>query len=394
MPTRLDTGERCIVHVEAITQGRRPVSQDCQHSPREAGLVRAVVAGDPDAVAEFFRATADALWAACAQVTRDERQAREAYDAVCLGLAANGFESLHAYDGRSRLTTFVALRGRDLLAHRLLRLLWDDAERGWRAFEAFFAADIERLIRRRLPGGAQADTRREAWQEICVGLVADDYRRLKAFSGAGSFIGFVLHTADRLLLDFIRTFSMRRRLPAAVARLTALEQEVFRCVYWQGGAADPATLGRMLAGRLSTAPDPTQLTDALARVRRALPSDYGAGPSGARFVSLSDAPMLADEAGVEAAPHSPEQWTAALEEERLLGAAAAVLRRAAAALPELERRYVELSLSGAEPLPAREMARLMQRPVEEIYKLKQRVLRTLRESIGDEMEVRNWHASV
>ncbi len=365
-----------------------------QDSPAHRDLVRAVLAGDPDAVAEFFRETADVLWAACAQVTCDESEAHDAYDDVCRDLAANAFERLRAFDGRSRLTTFVALLGRNLLAQRLLQLLGENGERGWRAFEAFFADDIRRIIRRRLPGSAHVDARCEAWQEICTGLVTDDYRRLKSFNGTGSFIGFVLRTADRLLLDFIRTFSLRRRLPAAVARLPPLEQEVFRSVYWQGSAADPAALGRMLAGRISPAPSPGQCAAALVSVRRALPADSGSSASSTRFVSLSDAPRLAEERGVDAAPQPPEQWTAALQEEQLLAAAAAVLRRAASALPELEREYVELSLSGAEPLPAREVARLMERPVEEVYKLKQRVLRTLRETIAEETAVKSWRASV
>ncbi len=136
------------------------------------------------------------IWSACRQTALDEAQARDAFDAVCL-LAEYGLERLRAYDGRSRLTTFVALLCHDLLAQRLMQLLRENVERGWRALEAFFRADIEGLIRRRLPGPAHAETRRDAWQEICAGLLDEDCRRLRAFSGSGSLIGFVPQTADR-----------------------------------------------------------------------------------------------------------------------------------------------------------------------------------------------------
>ena len=369
------------------------MSEDGEVFPQHLELIRGVLAGDATAVAEFFRVTADILWSACSQTARDEAQARDAFDAVCLGLAENGFERLRAYDCRSRLTTFVALLCRDLLAQRLMRLLLEDAERGWRALEAFFRADLEGLIRRRLPGPAHAETRRDAWQEICAGLLAEDCRRLRAFSGAGSLIGFVLQTADRLLLDFIRTFSQRRRMPAAITRLPLLEQEIFRCVYWQRAVADSATLGPILAARMHPAPSPENVAAALANVRGALPADYGAGLATNGIVSLSHLPEPAEQpTGADA--QTPEDHIVRMEDERLLSAAVAVLRKAAATLPRAERDYVRISLAGAEPLPAREVARLMQRPVEDIYKLKQRVLKRLRDIIAEHPEVRKWRASV
>jgi RNA polymerase primary sigma factor len=367
--------------------------EDSETAREHRDLLRGVFAGNAAAAEEFFRVTADVLWSVCRQITRDQAQALEAFDAVCDGLAERGFERLRAYDGRSRLTTFVALLGRDLLAHRLMKLLREDVAIGWRAFEAFFRADLERVIRRRLPGLVHAETRREAWQEICIGLLAEDCRRLRCFSGTGSLIGFVLHTADRLLLDFIRTFSLRRRMPAAIARLPMLEQEIFRCVYWQRAAADSASLSRVLAARMHPAPSVEILVAALANVRCALPAGYGALSATHRFISLSDAPERA--AGTtDADAQSPEDQIFEIEEEELLSAAVAVLRKAADTLPQAERDYVRITLAGADPLPAREVARLMNRPVEDVYKLKQRVLKRLREAIEDHAEVRNWRASV
>lgn len=54
-------------------------------------VVRAVLAGDPAAVERFLRAIADIVWTACRRLTGDDREAREAYAAVCADLSADGF---------------------------------------------------------------------------------------------------------------------------------------------------------------------------------------------------------------------------------------------------------------------------------------------------------------
>lgn len=359
-------------------------------------VVQAVLAGDPAAVERFLRAIADTVWTACRRLTRDDEEAREAYAAVCADLSADGFDRLRSYDGRSRLLTFVALVSRDLLARRLLRLLQEDTQRGWRAFEAFFQADIVRLIQRRLPGAAHEETRRDAYQEICIALIADDHRRLKSYGGSGSFGGFVLHMVDRLLIDFIRSFSARRRAPAAIARLPTLEQEIFRRVHWQGIAADATALTRSLAESVKPPPSVESVAAALAQVQRALPSGYGSAASApARLVSLADAPELADDSPV-AGPSiaSPEEIAIEHEAVSLQSTAVSLLHDVAVALPAAEQLYIEIALGGAEPLPAREVARLMQRPVEEVYKLKQRVLKHLKEALEDHEAIKKWRASV
>jgi RNA polymerase primary sigma factor len=361
----------------------------------DLALIRAVLAGDPEAGERFTRRTADIVWSACTRLTPDEAAARDAFAAAFTAFRADDCRRLRAYDGRSRLDTFVALLTRDVLAQRLLRTLREDAQRGWRAFESFFQADIQRLILRRLPGRPNDETRRDAYQEICVALVAENYRRLMAYSGGGSFGGFVLHTADRLLVDFIRKFSMRRRAPAAIARLPTLEQEIFKLVHWQGAAADAGTLAEALARRVNPSPTAAQVTAGLERVRRALPSDYGASPAAARHISLSDAPELSEDGGRDGpAAVSPEDIAIAGESEHLLSAATGALHEIAATLPAAERLYLEIALAGAAPLPAREMARLMQRPVEEVYQLKQRLLKRLKDALGDHDAIKKWRASV
>ncbi len=80
------------------------------------------------------------MWTACQRVTRSEAETEEAFREVMAALRADGFARLKGYDGRARVRVYVALVVRDLLLERILSLLALDAERGWRAFEAFFAA--------------------------------------------------------------------------------------------------------------------------------------------------------------------------------------------------------------------------------------------------------------
>jgi len=285
---------------------------------------------------------------------------------------------------------------RDVLAQRLLRLLQEDSNRGWSAFGRFFEADIRRLILRRLPGQSYEDARADAYQETCVALIDNDYRRLKAYSAAGSFTGFVLHTVDRLVIDFIRSFSARRRAPAAIARLPALEQEIFKLVYWEGVTPQTEALGPQLARRLAARPAVDAVAAALDRVRRDTPAGYGSSVAPhARTASLSETPEIADRVSVEGpGVQSPEEIALEQEREGLLGFAAKALREVAKTLPEIERLYLQIALGGPEPLPAREVARLMQRPVEEIHRLRPRVLKLLKDALESRGEVKTWRASV
>jgi RNA polymerase primary sigma factor len=362
----------------------------------DQALVRAVLSGDQKAAEQFLRTVADTVWTACHLLTRLEADARDAFMIVNTALQRDGFQRLRAYDGRSRLHTFVALITRDVLAQRLLRLLHEDSSRGWAAFEQFFAADIRRLILRRLPGQSHEDARADAYQEACVALIDNDYHRLKAYSGAGSFTGFVLHMVDRLVIDFIRSFSSRRRAPASITRLPALEQEIFKLVYWEGVTPRTEALGPPLARRLAARPAADEIAAALDLVRRHTPPGYGSSTgAAARMVSLSETPEIADRVSVDGpVVRSPEDIALEREQESLLGFAAKVLREVAETLPETERLYLRIALGGPDALPAREVARLMQRPVEEIHKLRPRVLKSLKEALENRGEVKTWRASV
>ena len=121
---------------------------------------------------------------------------------------------------------------------------------------------------------------------------------------------------------------------------------------------------------------------ALVRLQRAVPVDY---QPGARQVALADAP----EPPVET---DPEATLLAQDEDLALTRASDALR-VLARLPESEQLYLRNLLSGADDLPAREMARLMQRPVEEVYRLRQRVVKSSRTAWRTTTR-KTWLASV
>lgn len=284
--------------------------------------------GQPKAWGAFLRRVSDTVWTACRRLSRDEDGARAGFAVVAEALRADGFRRLRPYDGSSRLETFIALVARDVLSEQLLRTLQSGGPDGWVIFESFFKADIRRIVARRMVGGDHEAARQDAYQEICLALIADDYRRLKAYKGNGSFTGFVLHTVDRLVLDHIRRSSPRRRAGTTMV-----------------------TSSRVLP---------------LALEGHDWPSDQ---PS-------PEAALLAD------------------ENERLLSLASNVLREATETLSEVERLYIRVALSGAAPMAARDIARLMRLPVEEIYKLRSRVMARLRTILEKNHAVKRWRASV
>lgn len=288
-------------------------------------LVRDAVGGSADAWERLVRRIADGVWTACLILEGDDAAARASFALVLDGLRTDGFRRLRPYDGSSRIDTFAILLTREILIQRLLRQLAEDRGRAWAALEHFFAADIRRILARRLPGALREEARRDAYQEICLRLVEDDCRRLRAYQGTGSFGGFVLHMVDRLTIDMVRR---------------------------EAGRGDTAER-----------PRPVHLDDG-------------------QWQSL---PCPAP---------SPEQQAQHDQEQDLLVQASSVLAGVVETLPPAEALYLRVALDGAEPLPAREIARLMARPVAEVYKIKQRVMARLHHLLADNPAVKKWRESV
>jgi RNA polymerase sigma factor (sigma-70 family) len=359
----------------------------------DKALLAAALRGAAGAAEDLLRSLADLVWSACGRVTRAGAETEAAFREVMAGLAANGFSRLKDYDGRARVKAYVALVVRDLLLERVINLLVLDAPRGWQAFEAFFGDDMRRMIERALPRTANRQNREDAYQSVCEALLRNNLQRLRAYSGRGSLSGFVLHITENLVIDFARTVIPRRRLPAAIQRLAALDQSVFRLIYWDRLNADPAILLAHLSRSGEAPPSVTAVAEAIGRVRQALPAGYYAQPRGdGQMVELSAAEDFALAGG-------SQDFRVPTPEDKLVeGEAAALLEQALEALQQAlpglavgERLYLQLALSGA---PAREIARLLCLPAEDVHKLAQKLKRRLRDQLGDADVVKRWRLSV
>ena len=358
----------------------------------ERELLGAALKGDASAGATLTRTLADLVWTACLRVTPDRAETEAAFRNVMAALQADSFARLKGFDGRARVRVYVTLVVRDLLSERVVKLLALNADTGWRAFEAFFSDDMRRIILRNLPGNDQQQNREDAYQSVCEALLKNDLQRLRAYSGRGSPSGFILQVVENLVIDFVRTILPRRRLPAAIQRLSTLDQLVFRLLYWERLSPDPTAV----LGRLPRAEAPltsTDVAEAIARVRTALPLGYhpeGQGVGQTIDISAADGGMLAGGAEDFAVP-TPEDKLLEGQAAGLLEQALAALQLALPRLEATERLYLQFALNGQ---PAREIAPLIGLPVETVHKLAQKVKKQLREEIGNADAVKKWKLSV
>jgi RNA polymerase primary sigma factor len=76
---------------------------------------------------------------------------------------------------------------------------------------------------------------------------------------------------------------------------------------------------------------------------------------------------------------TPEENLLQAEEEQTRAGLLAAVKEAAEKLPADERLYLQIVFAAADPLPAREISKIMQLPVADVYRLKQRTQRWLSE---------------
>ena len=114
-----------------------------QPDPRsELVLVEALRASAPGAAQRFLAAESATLWSAVVKLEGDGPAAEEAFLALIEAIKADGYARLKAFDGRARLSTYLAVVARDILADRLARSFVDAPRNAWSRFERFFGADI------------------------------------------------------------------------------------------------------------------------------------------------------------------------------------------------------------------------------------------------------------
>jgi RNA polymerase primary sigma factor len=367
------------------------VSGAARQGAADLEMLRAVFAHRPQAWERFVRRCQGDVYTAC-RIAFPDNEANEVFVQVMAQLRADDFALLRAFDGRATIAGYLRLVLRDVLSERVARLLSENPERGWRAFEHFFKRDLLRIIARYFPAAGDDDD--DIYHDVVSALIENGYRRILAYDGQGSFGGFVLRIVNNLCVDRLRKDVPRRRLPAAIQRLPAAEQEVFRQLYWEN--CPEHQLSAVLRVRKIEL-GAEAITVAVAAVRAALPRNFSAGDeeSRPRLVAL---PGTTTERGGEGEladeRPTPEDAVMAREDEETLEQAAGALRAAIGRLPQEIRLYLQYVMSGDGQLPARDIAKLMARPVTEIYRLRQQADRLLRQALADNSAVKNLRMSV
>ena len=99
------------------------------------------------------------------------------------------------------------------------------------------------MIERMLPGNGHRQNREDAYQSVCEALLKNDLQRLRAYSGRGSPSGFI---AAHHREPGRRFRAHDHSAPPAAGRdrsaCPALDQSIFRLLYWERLDADPAIL--------------------------------------------------------------------------------------------------------------------------------------------------------
>ena len=82
--------------------------------------------------------------------------------------------------------------------------------------------------------------RNECYIFVLDSLMADDYKRLRAFKGQSKLSTYLYSLVNALIIDFRRKRYGRRRIPAAVVKLGNWAETVYRLVCWQRFSVDDA----------------------------------------------------------------------------------------------------------------------------------------------------------
>ncbi len=343
---------------------------------RDERLVARVLGGDAVATREFVDLAAKVVWPVVKSLVGDGSEGEAAFLAVMRALKDKNSARLRRFDGKCDLTRFLKLTARDILAEEVARTFSLDSNRAWRRFELFFARDIKRRIRVRFPR-ADEFQREDLYQEVTLKLIEGDYKRIKSFSGNSSFTGYILNVIENLLRDLVRREAPRRRLPAAVQRMSPLHQAVFAAVVWRDVPTSPERLAPAVRAALAVDVDPAALIEALADLAAHMDKardEAALRPTAAAARDLAEGEF---EKLADTAPGAEEKIIRDAEEAQK-DALVALIRRKADELPKAERLYLQLFFYATEPAKPREIAKAMSVPAAEVYRLQERTSRWLR----------------
>jgi DNA-directed RNA polymerase specialized sigma24 family protein len=361
---------------------------DSRIKPDQA-LVAKMVSGDATAFAALESRMHDCVWTACLiAMGRKERLTREGFREVWSSLVDTSFRRCGVWSGKEPFEVFLTVIVRELLLEWSVRLLQQDSPLAADVFVGLF----ERFIRQRVARvRTQPSDRDDAYQEVLAELFADGYDRLKSYSGSGSFEGLVGTIVNRLLIDDLRVDIGRRRLPAAIEKLSWLDQGVFMAIKWE---KIPADADRLLAAigkshRLATRAD---IEAAIKRVQAAasdyivrpkpIPIDAPTTPSG--DTTIGDT-LPAGDTG------NPFAGLSGKESEKLMQGAAEALRRMIPTLEDDEDRiHAQLFLEGV--TKPKDVAKIVGASVEHVNVVKARFQRRLAVFLENDPDVSAWRA--
>jgi RNA polymerase primary sigma factor len=249
----------------------RPVASEMQIVPPQSGnferaLVNAALSGDAGAASRFLEHVSTTLWSIVVKLAGEGADAEAAFLHIVASLKADDYARLRGFDGRSRLATYLSLVARDVLADELAGQFSKAPHAAWERFSRYFETDIRSRIARQLPRNLGRAGREDIYQEVCLKLIENDFRRIRLYGGRGSFTGYVLTVVDRILIDLVRREAPRRRLPVAISRSTPLDQAIYAAVVWEGCPLDADRLAAALRGRLEQDPTAADVAESVARL--------------------------------------------------------------------------------------------------------------------------------
>jgi RNA polymerase primary sigma factor len=327
-------------------------------------LVEAIIRGEQGAWEEFVHRFSDFVYTLCSSVFAEGELERE-YLGIFRHLQADDFAVLRAFNGRAALSTFLTLRLRELLGRRVLDLFKSDTRRAWEVFQRYFKELLEPLKRRS----------EDLYQDICVELVDNNYRRIVSFDGRGSFTGYMRRVIDNLCLDHRRESEGRRRVPEPVLRLPALEQEIYRQLYWKGcREGDLPDILRDATGNLYA---PARIEQGLIALRNT-PLRQSDQPIQESSLVSADGDDEGREIELPDSTYAPEAVLLDGGQWRVTERRDSALEKAVTGLPTELALYVRLRFYSNPEKSPREIARLMGRPEREIYRIRQQAIAVLK----------------
>ncbi len=254
-------------------------------------------------------------------------------------------------------------------------LLAQDHEQAWDEFLKQYAALVLQIVHLFERDQDRID---DCFVFVCEHLKRNSMKKLRRFDpgGTASFPTWLRAVARNLCMDWRRKRFGRPRLYRSIARLPALEREIFRCVHQQGLSENEAF--HTMKG-LNPALTRVQLAEGLTHIEQALSShqEWLLTTRHPRMETLSSPSGTSSQTGPEreVSASGPDPEEQASQHEHL-----AALRQALGRLPTGQRLLVRLRFE--QELSLEQIARLtqMDSPLK-VQRALQKAIETLREEL-------------